>query len=236
MILGCCRYYENLNNLILGDVYSGKRRAIMTQRKRPTGLPDILYQPRRDGLGRRNQAFQRGWLCANIVVVTKALFSSAAVSWKPIREEIIMSRCSRWLTAPVITMLALSGCQPAAPTGPTIAVMPGPQKTLSQFQNDDYACRAFAQNQSYRPAPTGLHSPAGTAAAATVGGTAAGALFGAAGGNAGKGAAIGAGVGLLGGAVLGAHKSNQQAQSMQQSYNIAYAQCMQTKGNPLSPS
>jgi hypothetical protein len=140
---------------------------------------------------------------------------------------------SHWLTFPVVVLLALSGCQPALPTGPTIAVMPGPHKTLAKFQNDDAICRNFAQNQSYQPAPTGLSSPAGTAAATTVGGTAAGALLGAAGGNAGMGAAIGAGVGLLGGAAYGIHKSNQAAGSMQQSYNIAYAQCMQTKGNAV---
>jgi hypothetical protein len=140
---------------------------------------------------------------------------------------------SRWLTIPLAVMLGLSGCQPTVPTGPTIAVMPGKYKSLAQFQNDDAVCRNFAQNQSYQPAPTGLSSPVGTAAATTVGGTAAGALLGAAGGNAGMGAAIGAGVGLLGGAALGAHKSREQSGNMQQSYNIAYAQCMATKGNSV---
>ena len=128
-------------------------------------------------------------------------------------------------------LLLLSGCQPAPITGPTIAGMPGAGKTLSQFQNDDYACRGFAQSQSYAPPSTGLNSPLGTAAATTTVGAAGGALLGAAGGNAGMGAAIGAGVGLLGGAAWGAHKNNQSQASMQQSYNIAYAQCMRTKGN-----
>jgi hypothetical protein len=130
-------------------------------------------------------------------------------------------------------MLALTGCQPSLPTGPTIAVMPGSGKSLAQFQNDDAVCRNFAQNQSFQPPQTGLSSPTGTAAATTVGGAAAGALLGAAGGNAGMGAAIGAGAGLLGGAALGAHRANQSTQSMQQSYNIAYAQCMRTRGNQV---
>ncbi len=137
------------------------------------------------------------------------------------------------LTAVAMAMLALCGCQPAAPTGPTIAVMPAPGKSLTQFQNDDAICRNFAANQSYQPAATGLGSPAGTAAATTVGGTAAGALLGAAGGNAGMGAAIGAGIGLLGGAAYGVHKKNQSEASQQQSYNIAYAQCMKTRGNHM---
>jgi hypothetical protein len=140
---------------------------------------------------------------------------------------------SRWLAFPAVALLTLSGCQPALPTGPTIAVMPGQGKSLSQFQNDDAICRNFAQNQSFQPPQTGLSSPGGTAAATTVGGAAAGALLGAAGGNAGMGAAIGAGAGLLGGAALGAHRSNQSTAAMQQSYNIAYAQCMRTRGNSV---
>jgi hypothetical protein len=135
------------------------------------------------------------------------------------------------LTAAMAIILPLCGCQPTPPTGPTIAVMPGPGKSLSQFQNDDYVCRNFAQNQSYAPPVTGVGCPGGTAGATTVVGAAGGALLGAAGGNAGMGAAIGAGVGLLGGAAWGAHKNNQSQASMQQSYNIAYAQCMRTKGN-----
>lgn len=137
------------------------------------------------------------------------------------------------LVLPAMAMLVLAGCQPSPPTGPTIAVMPGAGKSLSQFQSDDYTCRSFAQNQSYQPPQTGLNSPVGTAAATTVGGTAVGALLGAAGGNAGMGAAIGAGAGLLGGAAWGAHKAHQSSASMQQSYNIAYAQCMRTKGNSV---
>ncbi|MDD2705200.1 MAG: glycine zipper domain-containing protein [Acidocella sp.] len=137
------------------------------------------------------------------------------------------------LTTAAIALLALTGCQPSPPSGPTIAVMPGPHKTLTQFQSDDYTCRGFAQAQSNRAPETGLNSPVGTAAATTVAGTAAGALLGAAAGNAGMGAAIGAGAGLLGGSAWGARKSNQEQMSLQQSYNIAYAQCMKTKGNVI---
>jgi len=139
---------------------------------------------------------------------------------------------SHRLTAFVIALLALTGCQPTVPTGPTITVMPGPGKTLAQFQNDDAICRQFAQSQIQAP-PSGLNSPTGTAAATTVGATAAGALLGAAAGNAGMGAAIGAGAGLLGGSAWGAHRSGQQSADMQQSFNIAYAQCMRTRGNSI---
>lgn len=141
----------------------------------------------------------------------------------------------RRLSPAAAVLLVLTGCQPAPPSGPTITVMPGPNKTLTQFQNDDYTCRNFAQNQSYQAPQTGLNSAAGTTAATTVGGAAAGALLGAAGGNAGMGAAIGAGAGLLGGGLYSANRNNQQGQSLQQSYNMAYAQCMKIRGNSVPP-
>ncbi|MBB5372017.1 glycine zipper domain-containing protein [Acidocella aromatica] len=141
----------------------------------------------------------------------------------------------RRLTPAAAALVLLTGCQPTPPTGPTITVMPGPHKTLTQFQNDDYVCRNFAQNQSYQAPRTGLNSPVGTTAATTVGGAAAGALLGAAAGNAGMGAAIGAGAGLLGGGAYSMHENNQQGMSAQQSYNIAYAQCMKTRGNSVPP-
>ncbi|MDR3504816.1 MAG: glycine zipper domain-containing protein [Acidocella sp.] len=141
----------------------------------------------------------------------------------------------RRLTPAAAALVLLTGCQPAPPTGPTITVMPGPHKTLTQFQNDDYTCRNFAQNQSYQAPRTGLSSPVGTTAATTVGGAAAGALLGAAAGNAGMGAAIGAGAGLLGGSAYSVHENNQQGASTQQSYNTAYAQCMKTRGNSVPP-
>ena len=141
-----------------------------------------------------------------------------------------MSKHARYFI-PLAGLLALGGCQPAPVTGPTIAVMPGPGKSLTQFQNNDYTCRQFAQNQSYAAPATGLNSAGGTTLGTTAVGAAGGALLGAAGGNAGMGAAIGAGVGLLGGAAYSAHRNNQSHAATQQSYNIAYAQCMTTKGN-----
>lgn len=140
---------------------------------------------------------------------------------------------SHWFTVSALALLALTSCQTPLPTGPTITVMPAPGRSLAQFQNDDLVCRNFAQNQTANARQTGLNSPTGTAAATTVGGTAAGALLGAAAGNAGMGAAIGAGAGLLGGSIWGANKSNNEAASLQQAYNMAYAQCMQTKGNRI---
>ncbi len=135
-------------------------------------------------------------------------------------------------TWPTIAMLLLGALPGLATAAPSIAVMPGPGKSLAQFQNDDAACLSFAQSQTSEAAQAAA-SPNGTVAKSTVRGTAAGALFGAAGGNAGKGAAIGAGVGLVGGSVRKSRQNSQNAQSVQRSYDIAYAQCMQTKGNSV---
>ena len=137
-----------------------------------------------------------------------------------------------WPTIAAILMLLLAGGLPGLAAAQTVAVMPGPGKTLAQFDNDDAACLSYAQNQSYQAAQA-ANTPNGTVPRAMVRGTAAGALFGAAGGNAGKGAAIGAGVGLVGGSLRRARQADQSAQAVQRSYDIAYAQCMQTKGNSV---
>jgi hypothetical protein len=136
-----------------------------------------------------------------------------------------------WPRIPAIAMFLILGCLPSL-AAPSVAIMPGPGKSLAQFQNDDAACLAFAQNKTY-PAAQAASQPNGTVARGMVRGTAAGALFGAAGGNAGKGAAIGAGVGLIGGSVRNARQADQSAQYVQRSYDIAYAQCMQTTGNTV---
>ncbi len=134
----------------------------------------------------------------------------------------------------VLSSVALCGCAVAPPTGPSVAVMPGPGKTLSQFQQDDYACRQFASGRTggVQPAQAANQAAVGSAAVGTVLGAAAGALLGAGSGNAGAGAAIGAGAGLLGGAAVGQGNAAQSADDIQDRYDTAYVQCMATQGNP----
>ncbi|MGA9869354.1 MAG: hypothetical protein WBQ75_23210, partial [Acetobacteraceae bacterium] len=52
-------------------------------------------------------------------------------------------------------------------------------------------------------------------------------------GNAGAGAAIGAGTGLVGGTAVGANQGAASQYSLQQQYNIAYTQCMYSRGNSV---
>jgi hypothetical protein len=138
---------------------------------------------------------------------------------------------------PAAAVLLLAGCAAPTPTGPTITAVPPAGKSLTVFQNEDYSCRNYAQQTVAYPAATQNSQGNGVATAAigTGLGAAAGALFGAVAGNAGAGAAIGAGVGLLGGSAVGASQTQRKAESLQQIYNNAYAQCMTSRGNGIVP-
>ena len=120
---------------------------------------------------------------------------------------------------------ALAGCA-SAPMGPTVTVMPAPGMPLEQFQAIDSSCRAFAQQQSAGYGSSAAQSGVVSGAAGALLGAAAGALIG---GNH-NAAGIGAGVGLLAGSAGGAGSYNGQQMTAQQAYNVAYKQCMYTKG------
>ncbi|MBB5427696.1 outer membrane lipoprotein SlyB [Paraburkholderia atlantica] len=134
-----------------------------------------------------------------------------------------------------VIALALGGCAVAPPSGPSIAAMPRSGEPLGQFQQNDYACRDYA-NQTTNPsgaAQAASTNSVNSAALGTLGGAAVGALLGAAAGNAGAGAAIGAGSGLLIGGANGANGAQYSAAGMQARYDTAYAQCMTSKGETI---
>jgi hypothetical protein len=136
-----------------------------------------------------------------------------------------------------VTLLAaipLAACGVAPPSGPTVVAMPHSGESLSQFQADDLACRNYAQLKIAPPGATQAaanRSAVGSAAVGTAVGAAGGALLGAAAGNAGVGAAIGAGAGLLTGSAVGAYNAGAIAGGAQTQYDVAYAQCMTSKGD-----
>jgi hypothetical protein len=138
-----------------------------------------------------------------------------------------------WHIGALAGLLALSGCVTPPPSGPSIAVMPGQDKTFEAFQQDDYVCREFAaQRIGYAsPAQAATQSAVGSAVVGTAVGAAAGALIGAAAGNPAAGAAIGAGSGLLVGGASGVGASQYSGAQVQQQYDIGYAQCMAARGN-----
>jgi hypothetical protein len=119
------------------------------------------------------------------------------------------------------------------PNGPDIAVMPGTGKTFEHFRQDDTICRHFGAQSIAGATPDEAASRSAVKSALT------GAIVGAAAGVAiggGKGAAIGAGSGLLLGSAVGSSASVYASGIMQQRYDVAYMQCMYTKGNRVPTS
>jgi len=125
------------------------------------------------------------------------------------------------------TVALLAACTPA-PQGPTVPVMPGPNKPFQVFQEDQSVCANYAQ-QVIGPAQQELQNQqVGSALIGTVLGAGIGAAAGG-----GRGAAIGAGAGALAGTAYGANASQYEAMNMQQRYDMAYSQCMYSRGNQV---
>jgi len=108
-------------------------------------------------------------------------------------------------------LLMLTGCV-TLPVGPSVAVLPAPEKPQEVFVADEAACREDAARQTglIQPHIMEQHELRSAVLGPLLGGAAGaalGAAFGAAAGNAGLGAATGAGAGLVlgtaGGAVAG---------------------------------
>jgi hypothetical protein len=130
----------------------------------------------------------------------------------------------------LVALTALSGCA-APPLGPTVAVMPGPNKPFDVFQTDQAVCRQFAEQQvggAEAANQTGTNQALIGAGVGTLLGAGLGAAVGG-----GRGAAIGAGAGAIGGTAVGASQAQQTGMSIQQRYDIAYQQCMYSRGNQV---
>lgn len=137
--------------------------------------------------------------------------------------------------APVLVLvgtLALAACAAAPPAGPSVMVLPAKDKSFADFQQDDATCRQFAASQigNSSPAQAANESVVNGAAGGTLLGAAAGAAIGAATGNPAAGAAIGAASGLVLGTASGAGAAGYSSASLQQRYDMGYAQCMYSKG------
>ena len=136
--------------------------------------------------------------------------------------------------------LALGACAVAPPSGPSIAAWPGNGKNFAAFQADDAACQDFAQSSvgGKSPGDSASESAVSSAVIGTLIGAGAGAGIGAAAGNPVLGAAAGAGAGLLLGSAAGLNASAESGASLQQRYDMRYAQCMYSKGDqvPGTPS
>ncbi len=141
-----------------------------------------------------------------------------------------MKHVNATVAASLASLLLVTGCV-QAPIGPTVAVMPGPNKPFDAFQADQGLCRQFADQEI-----GGGAQAAQTETNQALIGTGVGALLGAGAGaliGGGRGAAIGAGVGGLGGAAVGSSQANATGMTVQRRYNLAYEQCMYSRGNQV---
>jgi hypothetical protein len=127
----------------------------------------------------------------------------------------------------LVPLLFLSACA-TEPMGPTVAVMPAPNKPFEAFQSDQAICKQFASGQVQGGAQQANNQQVGTAVLGTLLGAGLGAAVGG-----GRGAAIGAGAGAIGGTAYGSGPAAQANYDLQQRYDLAYAQCMYARGNQV---
>jgi len=115
------------------------------------------------------------------------------------------------------------------PMGPRVAVMPGANKPFEVFQQDQSVCEAYANQQVGGEARDANNRAVGSAVLGTLLGAGLGAAVGG-----GRGAAIGAGAGAVAGTAYGANGSQYEQGGIQRQYDIAYQQCMYSRGNQVA--
>jgi cytochrome c553 len=135
--------------------------------------------------------------------------------------------CTRAAPAVLIPALLLAACA-QTPMGPTVQVLPGPNKSFADFQNDQAICRQFAQQAVGDQARGANLRGLGVAALTTALGAG---LGGAIGG--GSGAGIGAAAGAIGGAGIAGAQTSRAQNSIQAQYDAAFVQCMFSLGNSV---
>lgn len=132
------------------------------------------------------------------------------------------------MTIAGLALLPLLSAGAMAQMAPTYQVMPAPNKPFPIFQQDDYNCRQWANSQVAGAQQQANSQVAGGLIGGAVLGAGVGALIGG-----GRGAAIGAGTGAVVGTTAGAQASAQTQAAAQQQYDIAYGQCMYSRGNQV---
>jgi uncharacterized protein YcfJ len=127
-----------------------------------------------------------------------------------------------------LSLMALLSACASQPIGPTVPVMPAPGKPFDVFAQDEASCKAYAQDQIGGSVDKANNTAIGTAVIGTVLGAGLGAAVGG-----GSGAGIGAASGAVLGTGVGAGTSSNTQMTIQQRYDIAYSQCMYSKGNQV---
>ena len=133
------------------------------------------------------------------------------------------------------TAVLLIACT-APPVAPTIPVAPGPNKSFDAFAADQAACQQHAATQIGPAVAAANNQAVGVALVGSALGAGLGAGIGAAAGNAGKGAAIGAASGGALGITGNPGGAPYAQMSLQQQYDVVYAQCMSVHGHSVPDS
>jgi outer membrane lipoprotein SlyB len=129
---------------------------------------------------------------------------------------------------PALAVLVLLGGCVTPPLGATIPVMPAPNKPFEVFRADQALCMDYANQQVASGALQANNQQVLTGVAATLLGAGLGAALGG-----GRGAAIGAAEGATVGAVAGFGPAQMAQMSLQQRYDMFYAQCMYSHGDQV---
>ena len=132
----------------------------------------------------------------------------------------------------LLLLLVIVGCATTQP-GPSSNSTVIPGRNFESFQSDDQICRQWAFEKVGHPNGNSGSILGSTTLAATLLGAASGTLIGAASGAAGAGLAIGTAAGLLAGPILGSSQAGANSQETQRRYDVAYEQCMYSKGNEV---
>ena len=136
----------------------------------------------------------------------------------------------------LVSTLALGACAVPPPSGPgNVMALPAQGKAFDAFQQDDMSCRGFASQMSGGgpAAQAATNNAVGSAIVGTAIGAGVGAALGSTAGAMGAGAAIGGATGLLAGSAVGANGAQVSAGQLQQRYDMAYTQCMYSRGNTV---
>jgi hypothetical protein len=115
----------------------------------------------------------------------------------------------------------VAACAVAPPSGPTVMALPSQGKGLTAFQQEDRQCR------NYAAATIGDLQPGQAATQKTIGSAAVGTAA------AGAGAAIGGATDLVGDTAAGTNHAADGEYDLQARYNIAYTQCMYSRGDTV---
>jgi len=138
-----------------------------------------------------------------------------------------MKRIDPRVAAVVAATISLAACV-APPLGPTIPVAPGPNRSFDAFAADQAFCQQYAGSQTAPAAYAANNQAVGGAILSTALGAGLGAAIGG-----GRGAGIGAASGAALGTVAGAGGSAFAQMSLQQQYDVMYAQCMAAHCNSV---